>query len=103
MRFKDLTREREGTEQERSVILSGLRRSLRMCAAKAYSTCLMDKVARVGEEFRQAARIRAWMKREEERILEDRKAFGHANVRARGMMRGQFPHNLRMPVSMWKK
>ena len=59
LRFKDLARGREGTEQERSVILSGLRRSLRMCAAKAYSTCLMDKVARVGEEFRQAARIQA--------------------------------------------
>ena len=65
--------------------------SLSKCAAKAYSSCLMDRVARVGEEFREAARRRAWMKREEERIQEERKAFWHANVRARGMTRGQFP------------
>ena len=73
------------------VILLGLRRSLSMCAAKAYSSCLMDRVARVGEEFREAARRRAWMKREEERTQEERKAFWQANVRARGVMRGQFP------------
>ena len=91
LRFKGLARGREGTEHERSVILSGLRRSLSMCAAKAYSSCLMDRVARVGEEFREAARRRAWMKREEERTQEERKAFWQANVRARGVMRGQFP------------
>ena len=47
----------------------------------------MDRVARVGEEFRQAARRRAWLKRE---VQEERKAFWHANVRARGITMGQF-------------
>ena len=51
----------------------------------------INRVARVGEEFREAARRRAWMKREEERTQEERKAFWQANVRARGVMRGQFP------------
>ena len=90
LRFRGLARGREGTNQERSIILAGLRRSLSMCAAKAYSSCLMDRVARVGEEFRQAARRRAWLKREDERIQEERKAFWHANVRGRGITRGQF-------------
>ena len=53
-----------------------------MAAAKAYSCCLLD---RVGEEHKQAARRRAWVKREEER-----RAFWHANVRARRLNRGQF-------------
>jgi hypothetical protein len=61
-----------------------------MCADKAYSSRLMDRVVRVGEEFRQAARRRAWLKREDERIQEERKAFWHANVRGRGITRGQF-------------
>jgi hypothetical protein len=45
-------------------------------------------VSRVGKEHRQAARRRAWVKREEER-----RAFRHANVRARGLNRGQIITN----------
>jgi hypothetical protein len=77
-----------GRVQERSIILAGLRRALSMAAAKAYSTCLLDRVSRVGEEHRQAARRRAWVKREEERMQEERRAFWHSNVRARGLNRG---------------
>ena len=69
LRAKGLARGREGTDQERSIILAGLRRALSMAAAKAYSTCLLDRVSRVGEEHRQAARRRAWVKREEESLL----------------------------------
>ena len=89
LRAKGLARGREGTDQERSIILAGLRRTLSMAAAKANSACLLDRVSRVGEEHRQAARRRAWVKREEERIQEERRAFWHANVRARGLNRGQ--------------
>ena len=89
LRAKGLARGREGTDQERSIILAGLRRALSMAAAKAYSTCLLDRVSRVGEEHRQAARRRAWVKREEERMQKERRAFWHANVRARGLNRGQ--------------
>ena len=63
-----MVRGREGTDQERSIALAGLRRALSMAAAKAYSTCLLDRVSRVGEEHRQAARIRAWVKRKDERM-----------------------------------
>ena len=55
-----------------------------MAAAKANSACLLDRVSRVGEEHRQAARRRAWVKR-----VEERKAFWHDNIRARGLHRGQ--------------
>ena len=89
LRAKGLARGREGTDHERSIILAGLRRALSMAAAKAYSTCLLDRVSRVGEEHRQAARRRAWVKREEERMQEERRAFWHANVRARGLIKGQ--------------
>ena len=94
LRAKGLARGREGTDQERSIILAGLRRALSMAAAKANSACLLDRVSRVGEEHRQAARRRAWVKREEERIQEERiqeerRAFWHANIRARGLHRGQ--------------
>ena len=51
LRFRGLARGREGTNQERSIILAGLRRSLSMCAAKAYSSCLIDRVARVGKKL----------------------------------------------------
>ena len=59
-----------------------------MAAAKADSASLLDRVSRVGEDHRQAAKRRAWVKREEER-----RAFRHANVRARGLNRGQIITN----------
>jgi hypothetical protein len=43
---KGLTRGREGTDHDRSIMLVGLRRALGMAAAKAYSSCLMDSRAR---------------------------------------------------------
>ena len=90
LRAMGLARGREGSEQERSIILAGLRRKVSMASAKAYSACLLDRVARVGESHRQAAKRRAWLKREEEKCREERVAFWHANVRARGVMRGEF-------------
>jgi hypothetical protein len=69
LRAKGLARGREGTDQERSIILVGLKRALSMASAKDYSTCLLDRVSWVGEEHRQAARRRAWVKREEESLL----------------------------------
>ena len=54
-----------------------------MAAAKAYASCLLD---RVGEEHRQAAKRRAWAKREDERVMKERRAFWHAIVRAKGYL-----------------
>ena len=67
--------------------MAGFRRTLSMAAAKANSSCLLD---RVGEQHLSAARRRAWVKRAETRVQEERLAFWHANVRARGILRGQF-------------
>ena len=61
-----------------------------MASSKAYSACLLDRVARVGEEHKLAAKIRAWLKREEERNDDERKALWHAHVRAKGLTRVKF-------------
>ena len=60
-----------------------------MAAAKAYSSCLLD---RVGEEHRQAAKMRSWHRREVENMEEERKAYWHAFVRGITVRRGQFLH-----------
>ena len=90
LKAKGLARVREGSDHERSVILSGMRRQLSMTAAKAYSACLLDRVGRVGEEHRQAAKRRSWQKREVEKMEEERKAYWHAYVRGITARRGQF-------------
>ena len=48
----------------------------RLAGAKLYSACLLGRVARVGEQHRQAARRRAWTKREGERREEECRAEG---------------------------
>ena len=89
-----MARGREGTERERSVILSELRRELSTVGARAVSSCLLGRVARVGEGHRQAAKRREWVQREEDRREEARKAHWVANVVERGVFRGrgQFNH-----------
>ena len=47
------------------------------------------RVARVGEEHRNAARRRAWVRREDERMEEDSQAHWLANIRMRGVFRGR--------------
>ena len=89
LKAKGLARGREGTDQERAIILSSMRRQLSMAAAKAYSSCILDRIRRVGEEHRQAARRRSWQKREEEKMEEERKAHWHAYVRGITDRRGQ--------------
>ena len=90
MKVRGLARGREGSNQERAEILAGMRRQLRMTAARAYSACLLDRVSRVGEGHRMAAKRRAWVKREEERMEHERRAYWHAYVRSWGKARGQF-------------
>ena len=46
-------------------------------------------VSWVGEEHRAAAKRRAWVKREEEKMQEERKAYWHAFLRGRVKTRGQ--------------
>ena len=78
LRAMGLARGREGTEHRR--VLS-----------TANSACLLDGVARVGEGQRQAAKRRAWAKREEERLRQKRKTYWHVNIRAKGVSsRGEF-------------
>ena len=89
MKARGLARGREGSNQERAEILAGMRRQLSMTAARAYSACLLDRVSRVGEGHRMAAKRRAWVKREEERMEEERRAYWNASVRKIGRLSGQ--------------
>ena len=89
LRMRGLARGREGSEWERSSIMSDLRRELSLAGAKAYSACLLGRVARVGEEHRQAVQRRSWTKREEERREEESRAHWVANVQKRGFFRGR--------------
>ena len=89
MRVRGLARGREGSEWERSTILTDFRRELSLAGAKAYSSCLLGRVARVGEEHRNAARRRAWVLREDERREEASRVHWLANVRGRGVFRGR--------------
>ena len=90
LKAKGLAQGREGSDQERAIILSGMRRQVSLVAAKAYSACLLDRVARVGEEHRHAAKRRSWQKREVENMEAERKAYYNAYVRGSAARRGQF-------------
>ena len=85
IKAKGLARGREGSEQERAIILAGVRRQLSMASAKAYSACLLDRVARVGEEHRLAAKRRAWLKREEERAEGRKGGFLACSCQSKGI------------------
>ena len=89
LRAKGLARGREGTERERSIIISNFRRELSVVGAKANSSCLLGRVARVGEGHRLAAKRRAGMRQEEERREDAAKAHWEANVRGMGVFRGR--------------
>ena len=89
---RGLARGREGTEQERSVILMNLRRELSTAGTKSQSACLIGRVARMGEGHRLAAKRRIWVMREEELRQESCRAHWLANIRGRGIIRwgGEF-------------
>ena len=58
--------------------------------ARATSGCLIGRLARFGPAFRAAAKRREWVRRESERMEEEREAHWRAYVVGRGVMRRQF-------------
>ena len=85
-----LAKGRELSDRERAKVLSDYRRILSVTAARASSGCLIGRLARFGPAFRAAAKRREWVRKEGERMEEEREAHWRANVRGRGVMRGQF-------------
>ena len=81
---------RELSSRERAIHLANYRRILSVAAAKAVSGSLLGRVARLGPAHRAAAKRRAWMRRERERLDVEREAHWRANVVGRGSVRGQF-------------
>ena len=74
-------------------ILAGLRRVLSLASAKANSSCLNDLVFKMGEATRLAAKRRAWVKREEDRLKREGRSYWHANLGERGTRGGQLRIN----------
>jgi hypothetical protein len=67
------------------------RRELSMVAVKAVSACLLGKVSKLGDGYRQAAKRRAWAKHENERGEAAMRANWAENVLGRGVHRsGRF-------------
>ena len=89
LRARGLAREMEGTKQERSIILLNLRRELSIAVAKAQCACILGRVARLYEGHRQAAKIRVWVRREEEMREEAIRAHWLVNIRGRGIIMGR--------------
>ena len=85
-----LAKGRELSDRERTKVLSDYRRILSVTAARASSGCLIGRLARFGPAFRAAAKRREWVRSEGERMEEEREAHWRANVRGRGVLRGQF-------------
>ena len=56
LRAQGLGRGREGSDQERSIILMNLIREPSTAGARAQSVCLLCRVARMGEGHKMAAR-----------------------------------------------
>ena len=63
---------------------------LSVTAARASFGCLIGWLARFGPAFRAATKRREWLRREGERIEEERDTHWRANVVAQGVMIGQF-------------
>ena len=53
-----------GTDTEKAINLSQFRRKVSLVAAKAQSACLIGRVSKVGESFREAAKRRKLIERE---------------------------------------
>ena len=87
LKMRGPARGREGSEWERDS--SCPRKELNLAGAKAYSSCLMGTVARVGEEHRQASKRRAWIKMEGERREKESRAQLVSNVQRRKFFRGR--------------
>ena len=64
VRKQGLARGVLGTDTEKAIHLSQFRRRVSLVAAKAQSACLIGRVSKVGESFREAAKRRKLIERE---------------------------------------
>ena len=76
MRKVGLARGRAGSDQELAIITSQLRRRISAATIRANYTCLMERMAQVGEGAGRAENRRGWVRMEEEKKRRDREA-GH--------------------------
>ena len=91
MRKVGLARGRAGSDQELAIITSQLRRRISAATIRANYTCLMERMAQVGEGAGRAENRRGWVRMEEEKMRRDRERQWLARVRDVGLVhRGRF-------------
>ena len=88
LRKVGLARGRAGSDQELAIITSQLRRRISAATIRANYTCLMERMAQVGEWAGRAENRRGWVRMEEEKMRRDRE---RQRVRGVGLVhRGRF-------------
>ena len=91
LKKQGMAKGRPGSDQELAIITSQLRRRISSATVRANFTCLLERMAQVGEGAKRAGKRRSWERVEEERMRRDRQAQWLARVRGVGLVhRGQF-------------
>ena len=91
LKNQGMAKGRPGSDQELAIITSQLRRRISSATVRANFTCLLERMAQVGEGAKRAGKRRSWERLEEERMRRDRQAQWLARVRGVGLVhRGQF-------------
>ena len=91
LKKQGMAKGRPGSDQELAIITSQLRRRISSATVRANFTCLLERMAQVGEGAKRAGKRRSWERVEEERMRRDRQTQWLARVRGVGLVhRGQF-------------
>ena len=91
LKTQGLRKGRPGSDQELAIITSQLRRRISAATVRANITCLLERMAQVGEGAKRAGERRDLVRVEEERMRKDRETQWLARVRGVGLIhRGRF-------------
>ena len=91
LKKQGMARGRPGSDQELALITSQLRRRISAATIRANYTCMLERMAQVGNGARRAENRRDWVRVEEERMKKDRQTQWLSRVRGVGLVnRGRF-------------
>ena len=91
LKTQGMAKGRPGSAQELAIITGYLRRRISAAAVRANYTCLLERMAQVGEGAVRAGMRRDWVRAEEEKMKWDRQAQWLSRVRGRGLVqKGRF-------------
>ena len=91
LKVQGLARGREGSSSDLGLIVGQIRRAISCSAVKSQALCLLSRLQHLTPGARVAAKRREWVRREEIRLADERRAIWVGNIRQRGVVRrGQF-------------